>query len=72
MTNSITIKGWALNDQPINKLYNKGSKYLSDAELIAILLQHGTAEQNAVDLARNLLSNCNNNLQKLARMICCR
>ncbi len=68
MTNSITIKGWALNDQPINKLYNKGSKYLSDAELIAILLQHGTAEQNAVDLARNLLSNCNNNLQKLAKL----
>jgi len=63
MTNSTTIKEWSLNDQPIHKLYNKGSKYLSDAELIAILLQHGTTEQNAVDLARNLLSHCNNNLQ---------
>jgi DNA repair protein RadC len=68
MTNQLTIKGWSLNDQPIHKLYNKGSKYLSDAELIAILLQHGTAEQNAVDLARALLFQCNNNLQKLAKL----
>jgi DNA repair protein RadC len=62
------IKSWALNDQPIHKLYNKGAKYLSDAELIAILLQHGTPQNNAVDLARDLLNKCNNNLQKLSKL----
>lgn len=68
MSNLMPIKNWALNDQPIHKLYNKGAKYLSDAELIAILLQHGTPQNNAVDLARDLLNKCNNNLQKLAKM----
>ncbi len=64
----MSIKCWALNDQPINKLYNKGAKYLSDAELIAILLQHGTPQNNAVELARALLNKCNNDLQKLSKM----
>ena len=68
MGHQITIKAWSLNDQPIQKLYNKGAKYLSDTELIAIILQHGTAEQNAVDLARDLLFQCDNNLQKLAKL----
>ena len=45
----MTIKLWALNDQPAYKLYTKGAKFLSDTELIAILLQHGTAQNNAVD-----------------------
>jgi DNA repair protein RadC len=64
----MTIKDWSLNDQPVYKLFHKGPKYMSDAELVAIILQHGTAEQNAVELARNLLSHCNNNLQKLAKL----
>jgi DNA repair protein RadC len=68
MPQSIPIKTWSPNDQPIQKLYVKGTKYLSDAELIAILLQHGTAQNNAVDLARALLNKCNNNLQKLSKL----
>jgi DNA repair protein RadC len=63
----MTIKLWALNDQPTYKLYTKGAKFLSDTELIAILLQHGTAQNNAVDLARTLLNKSNNNLQKLSK-----
>jgi DNA repair protein RadC len=35
---------------------------------MAILLQQGTAQENAVDLARNLLGKCNNDLQKLAKL----
>lgn len=68
MSKSPAIKTWALNDQPIHKLYQKGAKYLTDVELIAILLQHGTAQNNAVDLARVLLINCNNDLQKLSKL----
>ncbi len=68
MPQSIPIKTWSPNDQPIQKLYIKGAKYLSDAELIAILLQHGTAQNNAVDLARALLNKCNNNLQKFSKL----
>ena len=68
MSNSLAIKSWALNDQPIHKLYHKGAKYLTDVELIAIILQHGTPQNNAVDLARVLLMNCNNDLQKLSKL----
>lgn len=64
----MSIKSWSLNDQPMHKLEHKGSKYLSDSELMAILLQQGTAQENAVDLARNLLGKCNNDLQKLAKL----
>ena len=68
MQTQMTIKSWALNDQPIHKLYTKGAKYLTDAELIAILLQQGTAQNNAVDLARLLLHKCNNNLLQLSKL----
>lgn len=50
------------------KLQQKGSKHLTNSELIAILLQQGTAKENAVDLARNLLCKCNNDLQKMSKL----
>ena len=61
MTNLNNIKSWALQDQPVHKLYSKGAKHLSDVELLAILLQHGTVKQNAIELARALLNATQNN-----------
>ena len=61
------IKHWAPEDQPIHKLSTKGAKHLSEVELIAILLQHGTAENNAIELARKLLQSAQNSLQKLSK-----
>jgi len=37
-------------------------------ELLAIILQHGTVQQNAVELARSLLNATQNNLQKFSKM----
>lgn len=68
MGNLNNIKSWALQDQPVHKLYSKGAKYLSDVELLAILLQHGTIHQNAIELARALLSTTQNNLQKFSKL----
>jgi DNA repair protein RadC len=45
-------------------MYKRGAKNLSDVELLAIILQHGTIHQNAVDLARSLLNAAQNNVQK--------
>ncbi len=64
----MTIKSWALNEQPNHKLYTKGANYLTDTELISVLLQQGTAQNNAVDLARLLLQKCNNDLQKFSKL----
>ncbi len=68
MGNLNNIKSWALQDQPVHKLYSKGAKNLSDVELLAILLQHGTVHQNAIELARALLSATQNNLQKFSKL----
>ena len=60
------IRLWAEQDQPIYKFSTKGADHLSDVELLAILIQHGTATQNAVELARSLLATTDNSLKKFA------
>lgn len=62
-----SIRFWAEQDQPIYKFSTKGPNHLSDVELLAILIQHGTAQQNAIELARSLLTSASNSLQKFAQ-----
>lgn len=62
-----SIRFWAEEDQPVYKFSNKGANHLSDVELLAILIQHGTAQQNAIELARCLLASTANSLQKFAQ-----
>ena len=64
----LNIKSWAAEDRPREKLLLKGTSALSDAELIAILLGTGTASLSAVDLAKTLLNEVDNNLDELARL----
>ncbi|HNP00293.1 MAG TPA: DNA repair protein RadC [Ferruginibacter sp.] len=64
---STSIKKWATGDRPREKLLDKGAETLSDAELIAILLNNGTKSKSAVELARDLLSACNNSLHDLGK-----
>jgi DNA repair protein RadC len=59
------IKDWATDDRPREKLMLKGATALSNSELLAILINNGTTNKSAVDLAKELLSACNNNLQRL-------
>ncbi|HUX95468.1 MAG TPA: DNA repair protein RadC [Bacteroidales bacterium] len=65
---SIKITEWAVEDRPREKLIQKGSSNLSDAELIGILISSGTKEKSAVDLGRELLSLVNNNLNSLGKL----
>ncbi|PKP11810.1 MAG: hypothetical protein CVU09_02955 [Bacteroidetes bacterium HGW-Bacteroidetes-4] len=64
---NLTIKQWAVEDRPREKLLSKGIASLSDAELIAILLATGTKNLSAVDLAKNILANAENNLHLLGK-----
>ena len=50
-----SIKHWATEDRPREKLILKGSNSLSPAELIAILIGSGTKEESAVEVAKRLL-----------------
>ncbi len=63
-----SIKSWALDDRPREKLIEKGSKSLSDAELLAILLGSGSKNESAVGLAKRILNHVQNNLTELGRL----
>jgi DNA repair protein RadC len=62
------IMSWAEEDRPREKFLLKGRSALSDAELLGILIGSGTRNQNAVDIAKSILLNVNNNLNELARL----
>jgi DNA repair protein RadC len=64
----ITIKDWSVEDRPREKLLKSGIQSLSNAEILALLIGSGTRENNAVEIARNILASVNNNLQELARL----
>lgn len=64
----LTIKSWALDDRPREKLVSKGKAALSDAELIAILIGSGNRQESAVALSKRILQSVNNNLNKLSRL----
>lgn len=52
----MTIKAWPEGEGPRDKLLSKGVSSLSDAELVAVLLRNGLAGFNAVELARNMIT----------------
>ncbi len=66
--NNFSIKSWAEDDRPREKLLAKGEIALSNAELIAILIGSGTQKVTAVDLAKQILNAVGNNLNELARL----
>lgn len=63
-----SIKNWSADDRPREKLRNKGPETLSHSELIAILLQNGTRQKSAVELAKEILQLGSNNLSELGRL----
>jgi DNA repair protein RadC len=66
---STSIKNWAEDDRPREKLLTKGAAALSDSELLAILISNGHKEKSAVDLAKEVLQLSNNNLNELGKMM---
>lgn len=67
-TNRLSIKSWAEEDRPREKLAEKGKAALSDAELIAILLGSGSRDVTAVELSKTILNSVGNNLNELGKM----
>jgi DNA repair protein RadC len=65
---STSIKNWAVDDRPREKLQAKGASALSDSELLAILISNGYKEKSAVELAKEILKLSNNNLNELGKL----
>lgn len=64
----LTIKEWAEDDRPREKLLTKGISSLSDAELIAIIIGSGSKNESAVELSKRILASVNNNLNHLGKL----
>ena len=62
------IKNWSPEDQPREKLLLKGAETLSNAELLAILINNGNKTNTALEIAMLLLQNVHNNLQGLCNL----
>lgn len=65
---SFSIKDWSQDDQPREKLRDKGKAVLSDAELVAILIGSGNRDESAVALCKRILASVDNNLNELGKL----
>lgn len=63
----LSIKQWAIEDRPREKMMQKGISSLSDAELMAILIGSGNRKESAVELSRRILQSADNNLHQLGK-----
>ncbi len=68
MGDTRSIKNWAEDERPREKMLQKGAASLSDAELIGILIASGNKERSAIDLARDMLTLAGNNLREMGRL----
>lgn len=65
---NISIKEWAEEDRPREKLMLKGVSALTDSELVAILIGSGNDKESAVELSKRILQKADNSLNKLSRL----
>lgn len=66
--NKLSIKQWAEDDRPREKLATKGVSALSDTELLAILIGSGSRHETVVELAQRILHSVDNNLNTLGKL----
>jgi len=63
-----SIKEWSKDDRPREKLLLSGAGNLSNSELLAILIQNGTRQKSALDLAKEVLKLGKDNLWELGKL----
>ena len=63
----LTIRQWAEEDKPCERLLNVGAESLTNNELIAILVGSGTRQFSAVEIAENVMRNSGFNLNQLGK-----
>ncbi|MEJ6792913.1 MAG: DNA repair protein RadC [Lacinutrix sp.] len=65
---SFSIKNWSQDDQPREKLRDKGKAVISDAELLAILIGSGNRDESVVAFCKRILASVDNNLSELGKL----
>lgn len=64
----LSIKNWAIEDRPREKMMAKGEKELTDAELLAILIGSGTTKKSAIEIMEEILADCDGRLSNLSKL----
>lgn len=64
---NLTIKNWAKEDQPIQRIQSLGACALTDAELLAAIIGSGTKNRSAVEVAQKLLAAFGNSLSAIGK-----
>jgi DNA repair protein RadC len=68
MEDNLSMKHWADDDKPREKLMLKGKSALSDAELLAILIGSGSRNETALKLCQRILKSVDNNFNALGKL----
>ncbi len=63
----LSLKAWAAEDRPREKMIRRGKQVLTDAELLAVLLGSGSRGETAVALSQRILHAMGNNLCELSK-----
>ena len=61
------IKSWSKSDRPREKMMEYGRSFLTDSELLALIIGKGFKNNSAVSLGRTVLKKAENNLNTLAK-----
>ncbi|MBI1783451.1 MAG: DNA repair protein RadC [Sphingobacteriales bacterium] len=65
---NLTIKNWAPDDRPREKMLAHGTINMSHSELLAILIATGSKNKSAIDLAKEVLRLGKDNLVELSKL----
>ena len=65
MNKITTVKELPDSEKPYEKFLTYGPEYLSDAELLAVIIRSGTSGLKSVEVAQNLLNDGHRNLLNL-------
>lgn len=67
LAKSPSIKQWHPAERPSDKMLLNSPRFLSDSELLAILIGSGNSRHNAIALAREVQATVQNNLDELGK-----
>lgn len=67
MREFLPVNCWAREDIPSNKITESSPEWLSNAELLSIIIGTGSDKESSVELSRRILNVCNNDLTILSK-----
>jgi DNA repair protein RadC len=67
-TVKLSVRQWASEDRPSNKLQTLGAEALTDSELLAILVGSGTQQRNGVEIGQDIMGRFDHSLSRFAKV----